>query len=215
MRIWASALQCRRGEREVFCDLSFSLDAGDALQITGRNGSGKSSLLRIVAGLLPAAGGAIGCEGGAEETPLAEQAHYVGHLDAIKPSLTVAENLGFWTRFLGGTDDAIAVALDTLGLGTLAEFPAAYLSAGQRRRLSLARLLTVTRPLWLLDEPTTALDASGQARLAALMQAHRAQGGLIMAATHTPIGLEAPRQLRLGPPADRAGIEATPEEHAP
>lgn len=212
MRIWASALQCRRGEREVFRDLSFAIDAGDALQITGRNGSGKSSLLRIVAGLLPATGGTVGCEGGTAEIPLAEQTHYVGHLDAIKPSLTVAENLGFWTRFLGGTDRAIAPALDTLGLGTLAGLPAAYLSAGQRRRLSLARLLTATRPLWLLDEPTTALDASGQARLAALMQAHRAQGGLIMAATHTPIGLAAPRQLQLGPLAEAA--EPPVEEHA-
>jgi heme exporter protein A len=198
MRLFASDLACRRGGREVFAGLGFALVAGEALSITGRNGSGKSSLLRVIAGLVPPAGGQIALEGGDSELTIAEQAHYLGHQDALKPSLTVMENLQFWTRYLGGAGPAAEGALAAVGLAGLAELPAAYLSAGQKRRLSMARLIAVQRPIWLLDEPTSALDTSGQGRLTELMRAHLAGGGLILAAAHGPIGLDGAKELRLG-----------------
>ena len=187
----------------VFRALSFALGAGEALLVTGPNAAGKSSLLRLVAGLLRPQRGRIELEGGASEFTIGEQAHYLGHQDALKPSLSVAENLAFWAAFLGGEPAKGAAAkgaaaLTAVGLDGLAHLPATYLSAGQRRRLSLARLVTVERPIWLLDEPTSALDASGQAMLAGLMQAHLGRGGLILAATHGPIGLDQAKELRLG-----------------
>lgn len=199
MQLEADNLACTRGGRSVFTGLSFSLSGGEALIVTGRNGAGKSSLLRMIAGLVHVAGGRIVLKGGDPEATLAEQAHYLGHHDALKPSLSVGENLGFWAEFLGGNRDSVDESLDTVGLGPLVGLPAAYLSAGQRRRLSIARLVAVKRPIWLLDEPTSALDAPSQVRLADLMRGHLASGGMIVAATHGPIGLDAPRELRLGP----------------
>ncbi len=198
MRLLAEDIACRRGDREVFSGLAFALAAGEALVVTGRNGSGKSSLLRLVAGLLRPAGGRIVLEGGDPELTVGEQAHYLGHLDALKPALSVRENLQFWSHYLGAADSAPETALAVAGLDELADLPAAYLSAGQRRRLSMARLMSVKRPIWLLDEPTSALDTLGQARLAELMRGHLAQGGLILAAAHGPIGLDDARELRLG-----------------
>jgi heme exporter protein A len=154
-------------------------------------------MLRVVAGLVRPTAGKLAFDGGDAELSLAEQAHYLGHQDALKPSLSVAENLEFWTRYLdGGT--AITPALDAVGLGGIAHLPAAYLSAGQRRRLSIARLIAVERPLWLLDEPTSALDAAAQSMLATLMRGHLTGGGMILAATHGPIGLDDAQELRLG-----------------
>jgi heme exporter protein A len=196
-RLLASELACIRGGREVFSGLSFAVGAGQALLVSGPNGAGKSSLLRLVAGLVRASAGRLELEDGDPEASLAEQTHYLGHQDALKPSLTVAENLDFWSRYLGG-DPANAQALDTVGLGGIASLPAAYLSAGQRRRLSIARLIAVERPLWLLDEPTSALDAAAQATLAGLMSSHLSGGGMILAATHGPIGLDGAKELRLG-----------------
>ncbi len=126
-----------------------------------------------------------------------EQAHYLGHRDAQKPALSVTENLDFWRDFLGGEVGGTGECLEQVGLSHAVDLPAAYLSAGQRRRLSLARLLAVRRPIWLLDEPTTALDAAGQAMFTGLMRDHLARGGLIVAATHGPLGIEA-RDLRIG-----------------
>jgi heme exporter protein A len=190
-------LACVRGQREVFTGLDFRVGAGEALALTGRNGAGKSSLLRLIAGLVRPAAGSVRLDGGDPELTVPEQAHYLGHLDALKPSLTVTENLGFWIDYLGGDRARLATALDAVALDDLADLPAGYLSAGQRRRLSIARLVAVARPVWLLDEPTSALDVASQERLAGLMRAHLAGGGLILAATHGPLGLDT-RELRLG-----------------
>jgi heme exporter protein A len=197
MRLEGRALACNRGGRQVFSGLEFAVGGGEALLVTGRNGAGKSSLLRMLAGLVRVAGGKLSLAGGDPEKTLPEQAHYLGHLDALKPSLSVMENLDFWTRYLGG-QEAPQAALATVGLAALAELPAAYLSAGQRRRLSLARLLSVRRPIWLLDEPVSALDREAQGVLAGLMEQHLSAGGMIVAATHGPIGLTQTKELRLG-----------------
>jgi heme exporter protein A len=198
MRLTAENLACVRGGREVFRGLSFSLKTGEALMVTGRNGAGKSSLLRMIAGLVRVASGTLALEGGEPEAAIGEQAHYLGHLDALKPSLTVAENLQFWAEFLGPSSGDVAPALDAVDLAPLADLPAAYLSAGQRRRLSIARLIAVPRAIWLLDEPTSALDAASQTRLADLMRRHLGSGGMIVAATHGAIGLERARELKMG-----------------
>ena len=198
MQLRAEELACNRGGRSVFQGLNFSLETGEAMVVTGRNGAGKSSLLRVIAGLVRIAVGRLTLDGGEPDTPLAEQAHYLGHQDAMKPSLTVRENLHFWAEFFGADRDAVGAALSTVDLSPLADLPAAYLSAGQRRRLSIARLVAVPRPIWLLDEPTSALDAPSQKRLAELMRDHLAGGGMIIAAAHGPIGLERARELRMG-----------------
>lgn len=197
MRLSGRGVGCVRGGREVFSALDFHVEGGEALAVTGANGAGKTSLLRLIAGLLVTTGGGFELEGGGAELTLAEQAHYLGHRDALKPSLSVTENLLFWHDFLGGSGFDPAASIAAVGLSHAAALPAAYLSAGQRRRLSIARLLTVRRPIWLLDEPTSALDASGQKMFAGLMTDHLAGGGLIVAATHGPLGIEA-RELRMG-----------------
>jgi len=197
MELKAEGLTCNRGGREVFRDLSFGLAAGETLLVSGRNGAGKSSLLRMVAGLVRIVAGRLTLSGGKSDIPIGEQAHYLGHQDAMKPSLTVGENLQFWSRFLGDGRPA-EPALEAVDLGPLADLPAAYLSAGQRRRLSIARLVAVPRPIWLLDEPTSSLDAPSQKRLAELMHGHLADGGLIIAAAHGTIGLDRAREMKLG-----------------
>jgi heme exporter protein A len=197
MQVEGNGLACVRGGREVFSGLNFALSGGEALLVNGRNGAGKSSLLRMIAGLLRIAGGQLAITGGDPEKTIPEQAHYLGHQDALKPSLTVAENLAFWARYLGGTEPA-PTALAAAGLAALADLPAAYLSAGQRRRLSIARLVAIHRPIWLLDEPTAALDREAQDILSSLMHQHLAGGGLIVAAVHGPIALERAKELRLG-----------------
>ena len=197
MRLSGSGVSCVRGGREIFSGLDFAAASGEALAITGANGSGKTSLLRLIAGLLTAAGGSIDLEGGEAELTLSEQAHYLGHRDALKPVLSVLENLSFWRNFLGGEPFDADKSLAAVGLDHATHLPAAYLSAGQRRRLSIARLLALRRPVWLLDEPTSALDAAAQGLFARLMQEHLATGGLIVAATHAPLGVPA-KELRLG-----------------
>ena len=214
MRLLGRGVGCVRGGRDVFSGLDFEVPAGEALAVTGRNGSGKTSLLRLIAGLLTPAGGSIALEGGEDELTLAEQAHYLGHRDALKPALSVLENLAFWRDFLGGEiaeADAdlapdLAQSLASVGLDHATDLPAAFLSAGQRRRLSIARLVAVRRPIWLLDEPSTALDTAGQSLFSTLMQSHLATGGIIIAATHGPLGIEA-RELRIG---GAAAIQSEP-----
>jgi heme exporter protein A len=197
MRLSAVDLACHRGGRDVFTGLSFAVASGEALTVTGRNGAGKSSLLRAIIGLARITHGGLTLEGGDSDLTIAEQSHYLGHQDALKLSLSVGENLRFWADFLGARGAHIRPSLDAVGLDGLTDLPAAYLSAGQRRRLSIARLLAVKRPIWLLDEPTSTLDASAQERLAGFMRAHLTEGGLILAATHGSLGLGATPELRL------------------
>lgn len=197
MQLSGRGVICVRGGREVFSGLDFEAVSGEAVAVVGRNGSGKTSLLRLIAGLLIPAGGTIVLDGGDADMTLPEQCHYLGHRDALKPALSVAENLAFWADFLGGERGDAAESLATVGLDHATHLPAAFLSAGQRRRLSLARLLMVRRPVWLLDEPTNALDVAGQDMFGSLMRDHLARGGLIIAATHSPLGIEA-RELRIG-----------------
>jgi heme exporter protein A len=197
MRLVGADLGCVRGGRQVFSGLSFTVSAGEALVVLGPNGVGKSSLLRLIAGFVHRSSGELRLEGGDPELTIGEQAHYLGHQDALKPSLSASENLMFWARYLGGNGET-SPALAAVSLDAIADLPAAYLSAGQRRRLSIARLVAVPRPVWLLDEPTSALDAAAQVELAGLMARHLADGGLILAAAHGPIGLAAAKELRLG-----------------
>lgn len=199
LTLLAENLACRRGGREVFSGLRFALSSGQALAVTGRNGAGKSSLLRMIAGLLRIEAGQLALSGGDDERSIGEQAHYLGHQDALKPSLSVIENLEFWSAWLGGGE--CRAALGALGLETLSHLPAAYLSAGQKRRLSLARLVAIPRPIWLLDEPGAALDSAAQTTLLSLMREHLATGGMIIAATHAAIAIEGIRELRIGPAA--------------
>lgn len=208
-------LVCVRGERTVFAGLDFALDAGEALVLTGPNGSGKSSLLRLMAGLLRPARGALTWDGApisADREAHCARLHYVGHLDAIKPALSVRENLRFWAGLANGPGAGDpGPALAGFGLEPLADIPARMLSAGQRRRLALARLLAAPAPLWLLDEPTVALDAESVGRLEAAVATHRADGGIVVLATHAGIALEPAQELHIARHAPGAGEPAEAE----
>ncbi|HEV8678726.1 MAG TPA: heme ABC exporter ATP-binding protein CcmA [Stellaceae bacterium] len=187
-------LACRRGERLVFAGLDCRLPAGGALVLAGSNGSGKSSLLRLFATLLPAHSGRLLWDGApvmADLPGYRALVSYVGHLDAAKPALTPRETLAFWSALRGTAAPQIEAALGEFGLGAIADWPCRWLSAGQRRRLALARLIAAPAPVWLLDEPTTALDGEGEARLMALIAEHRAGDGRVAIATHQPIALDA------------------------
>lgn len=197
MRLAGHEIRCVRGGREVFRELDFAVSAGEALAITGENGSGKTSLLRQIAGLLAMPAGKITLDGGDSELTVIEQSHYLAHRDPMKPALTVLENLQFWADFLGGVPTSPTDCIAAVGLSHATLLPAGFLSAGQRRRLSIARLLAVHRPIWLLDEPTAALDAGSMRMFAGLMCDHLARGGMIVAATHLPLGIDA-TELRIG-----------------
>ena len=180
----AEQVSASRGERLVLRDVSFAVPAGGALIVGGANGAGKSTLLRVLAGLKRPDAGRVTWRGRDTQDDPAPAA-YVGHLDAVKPALTAWENLGF-AAWVGGDRNAALASMDLLALGDL---PARFLSAGQRRRLALARLALAIGGLWLLDEPTVGLDAASVQRLGALLAMHRATGGVVVAATHTPLPL--------------------------
>jgi heme exporter protein A len=200
VQLVAENLTIERGGRVIVSGVSFAVAPGEALTLTGANGAGKTTVLRALAGFLPLAGGSIRLELGDAEKSLAEQTHAVGHANAVKAHLTVGENVLFWSRFLGGEAGArerVTAALEAFALSDLEDFPASYLSAGQKRRLGLARLLAAPRPVWLLDEPTVSLDSASTERLAKAANARTASGGIVIAATHLPLGLERTRELRL------------------
>ncbi len=204
LRVEADALECTRGGRVVFRDVSFSLGAGRLLAVTGPNGAGKSSLLRVLAGLLePSAGRLVltaDGEGGGEdaETPF----HYLGHLDGLKPAMSLRENLDYWCRIYNRpvAGDDLRAATDRLGIGHALDLPVGVFSAGQRRRACLARIRLVPRPLWLLDEPTSALDSAGETVLGQLMDEHLKAGGSIIAATHLDLPVRADLTLDMAVP---------------
>lgn len=194
-------LTVMRGDRVVLRDLSFAVQAGEVVVLTGPNGAGKTTVLRTIAGLLAPAAGTIRLvrELDDNEASVGEQCHFVGHLNAIRPALTVSENAAFWSDVLGGSPERTDTALDALRLADLAAIPASYLSAGQKRRLGLVRLLLADRPVWLLDEPAVSLDAVSREVLAGTVDAFRRRGGIVVATTHQPLGFENEREVRLEP----------------
>lgn len=202
MQLTAETLAARRGEDLIFVNVSFHLAAGEALVLTGKNGSGKSTLLRVAAGLLKPEKGTVIFRD--EENPQgrhpAEVSHYLGHRNAMKNELTVAENLEFWQSFLSSPAAAglpLEDAAEAVGLSGITHLPFGYLSAGQQRRFAFAKLLVAHRPVWILDEPTAALDTSADRLFAGLIEAHLAKGGIVLAATHQPLGLKNVKELKM------------------
>lgn len=196
MRLIAENLSGERGGQTVFASIGFTVGEGEALVVTGPNGSGKSTLLRVLAGLLPPAGGTVRIEGGGEEhAEIGRAAHYLGPLNSMRPALTVAENLAFWQSFSGPPALSVSLGLEQVELDGIGHLPFGYLSTGQRRRVAIARLLLNHRPVWLLDEPSSGLDRASESRLGELMRAHRLAGGIVVAATHLPLGLEGAQEL--------------------
>jgi heme exporter protein A len=196
MRLIAENLGAERGAEMVFSGISFALDSGEALVVTGPNGAGKSTLLRVIAGLLRPESGSVRLQG--TEEALAAQCHFLGVQNAMKPALSIAENLAFWQDFNGSAKRSIVDALNAVGLPGLGATPFAYLSTGQKRRAAIARLLVSHRPVWLLDEPTSGLDASAEAVFAGLLKTHLNEGGIAVAATHLALGVAGAAELRMG-----------------
>jgi heme exporter protein A len=202
-----AGLACRRGGHSVFAGLDFRLQSGEALVLRGANGSGKTTLLRLMAGLAVASAGVQAWNGidiGDDPEAHGGRSRLIGHLDGVKPALTLAENLDFAAKLHGGASvSAISTALERFGLQKMAHLPARVLSAGQRHRLALARLLVVPAPLWLLDEPTNALDEASTTALAEVIAAHRAQGGMLVIASHGAVPATESRTLDLAAFADQ------------
>jgi heme exporter protein A len=207
MRLVAENLAVERGGETVFENIAFSLCDGEGLIVTGPNGVGKSTLLRAVAGLLPLMAGSLRFEGDADFAEFGLACYYLGHQNAMKTALTVEENLHFWRDFAGSPHLEIAESLEMVGLGEIGHLPFGYLSTGQRRRAAIAKLLVSYRPVWLLDEPTSGLDKASEAQFGALMRAHLDDGGMILAATHHPLGLENVQRLEMRR-GDQHGAEA-------
>lgn len=214
IRLNAENLSARRGDDLIFVNVSFTLAEGEALVLTGRNGSGKSTLLRVLAGLLrPETGHAV-CisEDDGETRPAGEFSHYLGHRNGMKRELTVAENLAFWKSFLGdlgaGQSLEVEAAASAVDLAGITHLPYGYLSAGQQRRFAMARLLVAHRPIWILDEPTAALDRRADTMFEDLVRRHRQAGGIVIAATHQPLGMEGAKSLEM------LGFDGVEEEYS-
>lgn len=200
MQLIAENLVIERGGQRIVEGVSFRAEGGETVVLTGANGAGKTTLLRALAGFLPLAEGDVRISPAEGDAPRQELMHTVGHADAVKAHLTVGENVRFWAELLGGRAGAherTAAALEAFALDHLYDFPASYLSAGQKRRTGLARLVAAERPIWLLDEPTVSLDAASSERLAELVNAHTSKGGIVIAATHQPLGFDRVRSYRL------------------
>lgn len=192
-------ISCIRGGRLVFDGLRFSVSSGGALLLTGPNGSGKSTLLRLMAGLIPPTVGILGWDGvSVSDDPEDHRSrlHYLAHAEAVKPPLTVEEDLTFW-QALNGSNKPVSDAVEAMGLGAQRTLPGRYLSAGQRRRQALARLLVSEAELWLLDEPSVGLDTASLAKLRAAVADHRQAGGMVVAATHVDLGLDGAETLSI------------------
>ena len=200
MRLIAENIDCERGGRRVFSNLSFDVPAGGSLLLTGANGSGKTSLLRLIAGLGEPAGGAFHLEGATDEASIGQRSHYLAHKNGVKTALSVEENLRFWAQFLGAGDisGSIEKGLELFDLAHLAGYSAGLLSQGQTRRLALSRLVLVPRPIWLLDEPSVGLDAASSRKLSAAMSRHMDEGGLLVATTHTDLGIAFSNTIDMG-----------------
>lgn len=211
MLLTAENLSVKRGEDFIFMNISLMLTDGEAMLLTGRNGSGKSTLLRVLAGLLHPETGTVKIAGEGVETGTraAEACHYLGHRNAMKTELTVSENLRFWKDFLGdftgGSSVDVEEAAEAVGLSGITHLPFGYLSAGQQRRFAMAKLLVAWRPIWILDEPTAALDASADKMFTGLVEAHLQKGGMVIAATHQPLGLKNAKELQM---KGFAGVES-------
>lgn len=197
MQLIAENLACDRGETRIFEGISFALQSGEGMLVTGPNGAGKSSLLRVVAGFLPAAVGSVLVDG----DDVAQFAHYLGPQNGMKPALTVSENLDFWQNYFGNADLNPVTALERVGLAHVLNVPYSDLSTGQRRRAAIARLFLNHRPIWLLDEPTSGLDSQAEIVFAGIVAEHMKAGGIIVAATHLPIDVDGMKRLRF---AERA-----------
>ena len=206
MRLVAQNLCVERGGRRLLGGLSFTLGPGGALTVLGANGAGKTSLLRALCGLLRLSAGTVTLEDAPEGQNFGEAAHFIGHDNALKARLTAGQNLGFWAGVLGGDvrEAALRGALAKVGLAHVYDLPVGVLSAGQKRRVAFCRALVAPRPLWLLDEPTTALDGGAVMALEGLIAAHRAGGGLVIAATHGALALPGAERLTLKPPLKAA-----------
>ncbi len=195
-------LDCVRGERRVLSGLNFQISDGEILVLTGKNGTGKSTLLRLMSGLLRPHGGELSWDGesiGEDPSAHNNRITYVGHAEAVKPALSVLENVEFWRSVRTQPGQSAMDALAAVGIAHLSNIPARYLSAGQKRRVALTRALTSGAKLWLLDEPTTALDTDASAAFGATIEAHRQAGGMAVISTHTDLGLSDIRHLNLSP----------------
>lgn len=201
MKLCVENMALTRAGQEIVSGVSFEVCAGEALVVTGENGAGKSTTLRGVAGLLPLAQGNVSLideTGKAFENPVREYCHYLGHQNGMKPSLSVRENLDFWQKFMGENLLSIEEALEEVDLTHTLDLPYYYLSAGQKRRVAIARLLVSDRPVWILDEPTSGLDAQSVNLFTSLARAFVADDGILIAATHLPLGLENSKTLEIG-----------------
>lgn len=198
MRLIVEGLSVERGGDAILTDIGFSLGDGEALLVTGPNGAGKTTLMRAIAGLLPVTSGTIRVEDADGTADISSTAHFLGPINAMKTALSVSDNLRFWQDFAGDADRTVAAALEAVGLPGIGHLPFGVLSTGQKRRVAIARLLLSRRPLWLVDEPTAGLDRRAEQAFSALLKAHLAGGGLLVASTHLPLGLDGARELVLG-----------------
>lgn len=197
MQLIAENLAADRGDARIFQGVSFTLSSGEGMTVTGPNGAGKSTLLRVLAGYLRASEGAVKLQGG----KFAEHTHYLGPLNAMKPDLTVRENLRFWQDYCGGGQVTTLQALEEVGLAHTHDVPFSDLSTGQKRRAAIARLFVAQRPIWLLDEPTSGLDRASEHMFTRLVVRHLRSGGMVIAATHLSLGVDAMKSLRFAEPA--------------
>lgn len=197
MKFSAENLCVNRGIRTIIKDVSFALEAGEALIILGENGSGKSTLLRAIAGLLPISSGKLSLTQIEDDTAIYEQCHYLGHKNGMKDALSVQENLSFWQSYNGVLDANIENALATVDMGHVADVPFGYLSTGMKRRVSICKLLLNKRPVWIVDEPTSGLDLPSAKLFEELCNRFCRGGGILIAATHLPLGIKKSKELKL------------------